>query len=96
MADPTQAVTVFVSTGVPVGAVPNVVGLLADAAIATISSAGFSPNPVFEPVPADDPNVGLVISQTPSADTTLQLGSSVTLVIGSPEGPPPTDPPSTP
>ncbi|MDH4169799.1 MAG: Stk1 family PASTA domain-containing Ser/Thr kinase [Acidimicrobiia bacterium] len=103
--DPGLPLTVFISTGQPVNAVPNVQGLLADAAIQTITSAGFSPNPVFEPLPAGDPNIGVVISQTPAPDTTLALGSQVTLVVGSPQapstssppptGPPPTDPPPT-
>ncbi|MGI9600349.1 MAG: Stk1 family PASTA domain-containing Ser/Thr kinase [Acidimicrobiales bacterium] len=93
--DPTEPLTVLFSTGQPVNSVPNVQGLLADAAIQTISAAGFNPAPVFEPLPAGDPNIGVVISQTPAPDTTLALGATVTLVVGSPEAPSSTDPPTT-
>ncbi|MDH3706432.1 MAG: PASTA domain-containing protein, partial [Acidimicrobiia bacterium] len=93
--DPSEPLTVFYSTGQPVNTVPNVQGLLADSAIQAINNAGFSPNPVFEPLPAGDPNIGVVISQTPGPDTTLALGSQVTLVIGSPDAPSTSDPPTT-
>ena len=93
--DPGLVVTVFVSSGVPVGTVPAVTGLLADAAIATIGASGFTADAAFDPLPPNDPNVGLVISQSPPADTQLALGGVVSIVVGSPQGPPPTQPPPT-
>ena len=76
-----STVTVFVSTGSPQAQVPNVVGdTQADAATA-LQGAGLQANFVTVPVSKRSQD-GIVQSQDPSGGTTVNQGSTVTVVVG--------------
>ena len=71
-------VRLFVSTGPPPVAVPNVVGQDKDDARATLQQAGFAVN--VQPVDSGEPE-DQVIGQDPGAGTELEKGSSVTISV---------------
>ncbi len=75
-------ITLTVANGRPqVVAVPNVLGLAADQAVAAIRAAGLVPNLVVAqqpaPVPAD--SQGTVWKQSPVSGTGIDEGSTVTI-----------------
>jgi penicillin-binding protein 1A len=76
------AIRLDVSTGeAPQAEVPDVVGLLAGTARATIENAGFVVRVVTEPVDPDQE--GRVVSQSPEAGTPADPGATVTITVGS-------------
>ncbi|MGY6501410.1 MAG: Stk1 family PASTA domain-containing Ser/Thr kinase [Acidimicrobiales bacterium] len=80
-------VTVFVSTGPPppdVRAVPDVVNQTQATAESRLDQAGFNPQVTFA-TSGSVPN-GSVISQSPSAGTELEVGSSVSIVVSTGPG----------
>jgi penicillin-binding protein 1A len=77
-----SAVTINVSTGIaPTKAVPNVVGKTQAAASATLKGVGYAVKVVFQTV-SDPSKDGIVLSQSPGAGTKLQVGKTVTIVVG--------------
>jgi serine/threonine-protein kinase len=78
-----STVTIYVSTGPPLVAVPNVVGKNQNAATQELQQAGFSVTISSTPEPVSDPNQdGKVQSESPQAGMQAAQGSTVTLVIG--------------
>jgi serine/threonine-protein kinase len=76
-----SSVTVFVSTGVPQVMVPDVSNDNQSDASAALRAAGL--NPQFTSQPTSDPTKnGKVINQNPAAGTTVNQGSTVTVVLG--------------
>ena len=73
------AVVLYVSTGPPQVKVPGVVGDTSAGASQTLTAAGFNPNTTSE-VTSSSP-AGTVVSQTPGANATATVGSTVTIVI---------------
>jgi len=69
-------------------AVPSVVGLFYDTAEFTLRNVGLVPVPEFRTVPFGDPQVGLVIDQTPGSFSEVEVGSEVVIVVGESEPPP--------
>jgi len=76
------AVTIFVSRGSDNVKVPRVEGLTEAEAQSTLGVAGLTFEIRYQNVPADDPNVGKVISQSPRPDESVDPGTKVSLVIG--------------
>ena len=76
------AVTIFVSRGSDKVKVPRVEGLTEAEAQSTLGVAGLTFDTRFQNVPADDPNAGKVISQSPRPDDLVAPGTKVSLVIG--------------
>jgi beta-lactam-binding protein with PASTA domain/predicted Ser/Thr protein kinase len=74
-------VTLFVSSGQPTKAVPNVVGETQTGATSDLTKAGFSVDTT--PQPSSSVPVSAVISQTPKAGTVEPVGSTVTIVVAS-------------
>ncbi len=75
-----SAVTIVVSSGPKQTPVPDVVGMSQAAAIAALDAAGFTAN--VSEATATGANIGKVISQSPSAGTTANDGSAVTITVG--------------
>jgi serine/threonine-protein kinase len=76
-----STVTVFVSTGAPTVAVPDVRHDTQSQAGAAISAAGLVANFIMQPVSNPNQN-GIVLSQNPAGGTQVQNGSTVNVVIG--------------
>jgi beta-lactam-binding protein with PASTA domain/predicted Ser/Thr protein kinase len=76
-----STVTVYVSTGTPQTTVPNVVGDTQAQAASALSSAGLQANFVTVPVSKRNQD-GVVQSQDPSGGSTVNQGSTVTVVVG--------------
>ena len=76
------AVTIFVSRGSDKVKVPRVEGLTEAEAQSTLGVAGLTFEIRYQNVPADDPNVGKVISQSPRPDESVAPSAKVSLVIG--------------
>jgi serine/threonine-protein kinase len=76
-----STVTVYVSTGSPQVTVPNVVGETQSQAASDLSAAGLQANFVTQPVfkPSQD---GRVQSENPAGGSTVNQGSTVTVVVG--------------
>ena len=79
---PGSPITVIVSTGIEKVAVPPVVGLTQAQAENQLTAKGLDPNVSLVNVPAGDPNDGRVISQSPTAGTSVGPGSVVGLQVG--------------
>jgi eukaryotic-like serine/threonine-protein kinase len=79
-----QQITLFVSTGLPEGTVPQLVPLTTQAAIDAISAAGFKPNAVPRDVPDGAAEAGKVIIQDPPAGTKAKKGSTIDFTYGRP------------
>jgi len=77
LVDTGSGVTLYVSTGKV--AVPNVVGDTEAQARATLIQYGFTP----QVIPQEDATAtpGTVLAQSPTADTPLRLGSTVTITV---------------
>jgi eukaryotic-like serine/threonine-protein kinase len=76
-----STVTVYVSTGPPTVAVPDVRHDTQALANAAIGAAGLVPNFIMQPVSNPNQN-GVVLSQSPAGGTQVQSGSTVNVVIG--------------
>jgi beta-lactam-binding protein with PASTA domain/predicted Ser/Thr protein kinase len=76
-----STVEIFVSTGPQQTPVPNVVGQTREDAIQILRDAGFVPQATDEA--SNDVPEGTVISQDPPADTPVDGGSQVTIVVSS-------------
>ena len=82
---PGEEVVIVVSSGPAPVAVPPVVSLTQDSATTALQEVGFEVNVRFESLPANSPNDGRVISQSPLPDEEVDLGTAVTIVIGEAE-----------
>ncbi|HWG73448.1 MAG TPA: Stk1 family PASTA domain-containing Ser/Thr kinase [Acidimicrobiales bacterium] len=78
---PGSAVTVYVSTGPAQVTVPNVDGQTLQQAQAMLSAAGLTPSVTEQPV-TDPSQNNQVLSSNPAQGTTVNQGSTVTLVVG--------------
>ncbi|MDY6795388.1 MAG: PBP1A family penicillin-binding protein [Actinomycetota bacterium] len=76
-----SAVSISVSQGSPPqSSVPNVVGMAETSAKETLSASGFTYKVVYSP--ADESQVGLVISQFPGGGASAGPGSQVIITVG--------------
>ncbi|HAQ23743.1 MAG TPA: Stk1 family PASTA domain-containing Ser/Thr kinase [Acidimicrobiaceae bacterium] len=84
---PGSTIVIVMSSGLPLVLVPDVEGLMEDRASEALSNLDLDVNVRSEELPAYSPNDGRVISQSPSPDTEVDLGTQVTIVIGRAEEP---------
>jgi serine/threonine-protein kinase len=77
-----SAITVFVSSGGNKVAVPQVEGQTEVDARALLATAGLTPDVKFQDVPANDINIGKVITQGTDAGTLVDPGFIIRLTIG--------------
>ena len=80
-------VVIVVSSGLPLVPVPAVEGLREADAVAALTDIDLEVNVRAESLPAFSPNDGRVISQSPTPDSEVDLGTRVTIVIGRAEDP---------
>jgi serine/threonine-protein kinase len=80
-ATPGQSVALVVAKAPPMIAVPRVVGDTPTQAASTLTTAGFKVHKQRQAV-SERSQAGLVLSQSPSASTKVQQGSTVTIVVG--------------
>ncbi|MBJ31920.1 MAG: serine/threonine protein kinase [Acidimicrobiaceae bacterium] len=85
---PGSTIVIVVSSGLPLVLVPDVEGLMEDRATEALRDLDLEVNVRSEVLPAYSPNDGRVISQSPTVDTEVDLGTRVTIVIGRAEEPP--------
>ena len=86
LADLGIAVRLDVSTGLePSTGVPRVVGLATGVARSTLEGAGFDVQVRIEEV-VDPTQDGIVLTQSPGADTPAPPGSTVTITVGRESG----------
>jgi len=84
----TTTVTPTTSTAAPpspereVVEVPSVIGLFFDTADVTLRNVGLVVAPEFRTVPFGDPQVGLVLEQSPQSFSIIEVGSEVGVVVG--------------
>ncbi|MFM7337809.1 MAG: Stk1 family PASTA domain-containing Ser/Thr kinase [Actinomycetota bacterium] len=76
------AISVFVSTGGNKTAVPQIEGQTETDARALLEAAGLKADVKYQDVPANDPNIGKVISQGTDAGTLVGPGFIIRLTIG--------------
>jgi eukaryotic-like serine/threonine-protein kinase len=84
-----RRVTVVVSDGPATADVPAVVGLTQAAAEQSLINRGFQPAVQFTDLPFGDPQDRQVVSQNPEAGTRLDVGATVTVVVGRAAAEPP-------
>jgi beta-lactam-binding protein with PASTA domain len=84
-------VTITYATGE--STVPNLVGVTRDRAEADAKEAGFKVR--FSNVASDEQPAGLVVSQDPEANSTLERGSTISLEVAVTPSPTPTPTPTT-
>jgi serine/threonine-protein kinase len=77
-----STVNQVVSSGQPTASVPSVTGLSASTAQSLLTGEGFKVAPLTYQTVTDPTQDQLVISQSPAASSTQQLGTTVTLTIG--------------
>ena len=77
-----SAITVFVSSGGNKVAVPQVEGQTEVDARALLATAGLTPDVKYQDVPANDMNIGKVITQGTDAGTLVDPGFIIRLTIG--------------
>ena len=77
-----SAITVFVSSGGNKVAVPQVEGQTEVDARALLATAGLTPDVKYQDVPANDLNIGKVITQGTDAGTLVDPGFVIRLTIG--------------
>ncbi|MEM7140406.1 MAG: PASTA domain-containing protein [Actinomycetota bacterium] len=75
-------IVLYQSAGAPTVPVPTVIGLFYDTAEATLRNVGLVPVIEFRAVPFGDPQVGLVIDQTPPNFEEVEVGTEVVVVVG--------------
>jgi serine/threonine-protein kinase len=80
-AAPGSTVTIVVATAPTTASVPDVKGDTADAATSTLTGAGFKVVRKTQDVTQQNRD-GIVVSQTPGANTTARKGAIVTIVVG--------------
>jgi eukaryotic-like serine/threonine-protein kinase len=80
-ADRGSTVQITLSTGPDVVPVPDVTGMEADEARATLEAAGFRPRGVARET-AEPDEEGVVLEQDPPGDTEAERGSVVTIFVG--------------
>ena len=78
---------IVVSSGLPLVPVPAVEGMREADAVAALTDIDLEVNVRSESLPAFSPNDGRVISQSPTPDSEVDLGTRVTIVIGRAEDP---------
>jgi serine/threonine-protein kinase len=78
-------VELFVSSGKPLKAVPNVVGQSQSSATSALQSAGFNVQATTQP--SSTVKTGDVISQSPSGGAKATAGSTVTIVVAKKQKP---------
>ena len=83
-----DSITIVVSSGKPTATVPNVVGSSASTAKTTLENAGFTVT-TKEQYSSSVAN-GVVISQSPQANTTQSQGTQITLIVSKGAEPVPT------
>jgi serine/threonine-protein kinase len=74
-------VTLIVSSGQAQKKVPNVLGETQTQATEDLNNAGFTPHTTTQPASTQS-DVGNVISQSPSGNTSAAVGSQVTITVG--------------
>jgi beta-lactam-binding protein with PASTA domain len=79
-----EKITLYVSSGLPEGTVPQLVPLTIQAANDAIRAQGFEPVAKPVDVPDGDASSGRVITQTPPAGTKAKKGTSVEYTYGRP------------
>jgi serine/threonine-protein kinase len=84
---PGSTLLIVVSSGLPLVPVPPVEGMRESTAVLALESIDLAVNVRYEPLPAFSPNDGRVISQSPVADLEIDLGTTVTIVVGQAEDP---------
>ena len=84
---PGSTITVFVSTGRALVAVPNVIGQEAIAASTELTVQGFFVTTNEQVLAEGDLNDGLIIAQSIAAGTNVEPGSAITITIGRAEVP---------
>jgi beta-lactam-binding protein with PASTA domain len=89
-----STVTVYVSTGPAQVSVPSVTGDTQAAASSALTEAGLTPSFTSTPV-TDESQDGVVQSQSPTAGSSVDAGSTVALTVGSYSAPSTTSTPST-
>jgi serine/threonine-protein kinase len=91
-----DTVLVVVSDGPAPVEVPSVTGMTENQARNALEDAGLEVNVsnTTQPV-ADQAQDGRVVSQIPSAGTTVPKGTTVTIILGEYQAPPTTQPPTT-
>ena len=78
-----ESVVIQVSTGPTAIEIPSIIGQSPAAAAATLAGSGFMVAPTEDcPVDPEDPNVGLVVSQTPEAGESVEAGTTITICVG--------------
>ena len=84
---PGSTITVFVSTGRALVAVPNVIGQEATTASTELTVQGFFVTTNEQVLAEGDLNDGLIIAQSIAAGTNVEPGSAITITIGRTEVP---------
>lgn len=79
---PGSAVTLYVSSGVALVIVPDIVGKSGAAAASELTTLGLVPAVTEQTLAAGDPNAGLVIDQSVAPGTGLVPGSTVGFTVG--------------
>jgi len=78
-----ESVIIQVSTGPAAIEIPSIIGQSPAAAAATLAGRGFMVAPTEDcPVDPEDPNIGLVVSQTPEAGESVETGTTITICVG--------------
>jgi serine/threonine-protein kinase len=88
-APPHSTVSIVVAKAPTTATVPNVVGSTASSAAAQLTAAGFTVQQHTKDVTKATQN-GVVLSQSPAANSTAKKSSAVTIVVGKYKAPPPT------
>jgi eukaryotic-like serine/threonine-protein kinase len=84
---PGSNVNIVIAQPPPTAKVPAVTGQTAGAASSTLSAAGFSVSQKTQDV-SDKTKDGIVIDQSPSANSTVDQGGEVTITVGQYKAPP--------
>lgn len=79
---PGSAITVFVSTGRTLVAVPNVIGRDAATGSTELAAQGFFVTTNEQVLPEGDPNNGLIVAQSIAAGTSVEPGSAIIITVG--------------
>ena len=78
-----ESVIIQVSTGPAAIEIPSIIGQSPAVAAATLAGSGFMVAPTEDcPIDPEDPNIGLVVSQTPEAGESVEAGTTITICIG--------------
>ena len=94
-APPSSNVNIVIAKAPTTAKVPDVKGQIASAATSTLTGAGFKVTQKTKNVTVASQD-GVVIDQTPAANTTANKNSTVTIVVGHFKAPPTPTTPTTP